>query len=71
MDSVQATAMIDGLADFFAHSVRTPILRRPDEYGLDYEDVFFPSLDGVPLEGWLIPAKSDRLIICNNFMPGN
>ncbi len=46
-----------------AHSTRTPILRRPDEYGLDYEDVFFPALDGVTLEGWFIPADSDRLII--------
>jgi len=36
-----------------------------------YEDVFFPSLDGVGLEGWFIPADSDRLVICNHFMPGN
>jgi len=63
--------VIDGLADFFAHSMRTPILRQPDEYGMAYEDVFFPSLDGVALEGWFIPADSDRLVICNHFMPGN
>jgi hypothetical protein len=69
--ATQATTVIDGLADFFAHSVRTPILRRPDEYELNYEDVFFPSMDGVSLEGWFIPAKSDRLTICNHFMPGN
>ena len=43
---------------------RAPVLRRPDEVGLDYEDVFFPSMDGVPLEGWFIPAAgSDKLII--------
>jgi pimeloyl-ACP methyl ester carboxylesterase len=71
MDPNEANTVIDGLADFFAHSVRTPVLRRPDEYGLAYEDVFFPSMDGVPLEGWFIPAQSDRLIICNHFMPGN
>lgn len=34
-------AFVDGLADFFAAGARTPILRRPDELGLDYEDVFF------------------------------
>ena len=50
---------------------RAPVLRRPDEVGLDYEDVFFPSMDGVPLEGWFIPADSDRLIIHNHFLPGN
>jgi uncharacterized protein len=63
--------IIDGLADFFAKSMRTPVLRRPDEYGMPYQDVFFPSLDGVGLEGWFIPADSDRLVICNHFMPGN
>jgi hypothetical protein len=37
-------------ADVMAHSTRTPILRWPNEYGLEYEDVFFPALDGVTLE---------------------
>ncbi|WP_063063440.1 alpha/beta hydrolase family protein [Nocardia violaceofusca] len=49
---------------------RAPVLRRPDEVGLDYEDVTFPSMDGLPLEGWFIPADSDRLIIHNHFLPG-
>jgi hypothetical protein len=62
---------INGLADLMAHSTRTPILRRPDEYGMEYEDVFFPAMDGVTLEGWFIPADSDRLIICNHPMPCN
>ena len=42
---------------------RAPLLRRPDEVGLDYEDVTFPSMDGVPLEGWFIPADSDTQIM--------
>jgi uncharacterized protein len=71
MSEVNPDQIIDGLADFFAKSMRTPILRRPDEYDMSYEDVFFPSLDGVGLEGWFIPADSDRLVICNHFMPGN
>ena len=62
---------IDDLADLMAHSTRTPILRWPNEYGLAYEDVFFPALDGVTLEGWFIPADSDRLLICNHPMPCN
>lgn len=50
---------------------RAPVLRRPDEVGLEYENVTFPSMDGVPLEGWFIPADSDKLIIHNHFLPGN
>lgn len=48
---------------------RSPVLRKPEEYGLEYEDVFFPSLDGVPLEGWFIPCEgSDKLVIANHPM---
>ena len=67
----RAQVFIDGLADLMAHSARTPILRWPDEYGLEYEDVFFPAMDGVTLEGWFIPSDSDRLLICNHPMPCN
>ncbi|MES0810135.1 alpha/beta hydrolase [Roseibium sp. SCPC15] len=45
---------------------RSPVLKTPADYGMDYEDVFFPSLDGVPLEAWFIPADSEKLIICNH-----
>lgn len=62
---------IQGFAELLAKGQRTPILRTPDQYGMAYEEVFFPSLDGVPLEGWFIPADSDRLVICNHFLPGN
>lgn len=39
--------------------------------GLGYENVTFESMDGVPLEGWFIPADSDTLVIHNHFLPGN
>jgi hypothetical protein len=71
MSKTESAQIISGLAEFFAKSMRTPILRRPDEYGMAYEDVFFPSLDGVGLEGWFIPADPDRIVIANHFMPGN
>jgi hypothetical protein len=41
---------------------------RRDEFD---EDVFFPSLDGVPLEAWFIPADSDKLLIINHPMTCN
>lgn len=71
MNDAEAKTFIDSMAEMMSHSSRSPILRRPDEYGLAYEDVFFPSLDGVPLEGWFIPADSDRLVIANHPMPCN
>lgn len=45
---------------------RSPILHTPDEAGLDYEDVFFPAADGVPLEGWFIPAPGSRRVVIAN-----
>ncbi|HAA17165.1 MAG TPA: alpha/beta hydrolase [Cytophagales bacterium] len=52
---------------------RSPVLRRPDEYGLEYEDVSFQSADGLALEGWYIFSKtpSNKVVICNHFSPGN
>ncbi|MBL0910633.1 alpha/beta hydrolase, partial [Pectobacterium carotovorum] len=61
-------AFINGLADLMAHSTRTPILRWPNEYGMEFEEIFFPAIDGVTVEGWFIPADSDKLIICNHPM---
>jgi pimeloyl-ACP methyl ester carboxylesterase len=67
----QPEALINGMADLMAHSTRTPILRWPREYGMAYEEIFFPALDGVAIEGWFIPADSDRLLIFNHPMPCN
>jgi hypothetical protein len=71
MTTTTSNEFIDGLADFWAHLKRSPVFRRPDEVGLEYEEVFFPSMDGVALDGRFMPAEPDRLIIHNHFMPGN
>ncbi|KAH8683666.1 Alpha/Beta hydrolase protein [Ilyonectria robusta] len=72
MVSDTVTAFVDPFAQLFAHSLRSPILRYPSEEGLEFEEVWFPSLDGVVLEGWFIPCKgSDKLIIANHPMPCN
>jgi fermentation-respiration switch protein FrsA (DUF1100 family) len=39
------------------------VLKTPKDYGMEYEDVEFKSLDGLNIKGWLIKAKSDKLII--------
>jgi uncharacterized protein len=71
MTDAKSEAFINGMADLMAHSTRSPILRWPNEYGMDYEEIFFPALDGVTIEGWFIPGKSDRLLIFNHPMPCN
>ena len=54
-------------ADGFSWLRRAPVLHSPSEHGLEYEDVTFPACDGVPLEGWFIPAQgSSKLIIANH-----
>ena len=50
---------------------RTPILRRPSDYDMAYEDVFFPAMDGTVIEGWFIPGSSDDVIIVNHFKGAN
>lgn len=75
MTSDQAQAAFDQFLQLWTTGTtggrRAPVLRRPDEVGLEYENVTFPSMDGVPLEGWFIPADSDKLVIHNHFLPGN
>jgi uncharacterized protein len=68
----RAEQILERFADAFSFQRRSPILHSPAEYGLDYENVTFPSRDGVPLEGWYIPAPgSGRLIIANHPMGFN
>ena len=63
--------MIEQYAQLFRNGARTPVLRRPDDYGMEFEEVTFPASYGVPLEGWYIPADSNRLLIVNHPMTCN
>ncbi|SIF23576.1 Uncharacterised protein [Mycobacteroides abscessus subsp. abscessus] len=59
--------LIKQLAETFGRPIRSPILHWPDEYGLEYESVSFPSEDGVPLDAWFIPCKgSNKIAIANH-----
>ncbi|KAI8939224.1 hypothetical protein NX059_005051 [Plenodomus lindquistii] len=63
---------VESYAQLYKNGQRSPILRRPDEYGMKYEDIFFPSLDGTVLQGWFIPApNAKKLIIANHPMTCN
>lgn len=58
-------------AGLFKTGLRTPVMRKPSDYGMDFEECWFPSMDGVPLEAWFIPADSDKLLIINHPMTCN
>ena len=69
MSDPQIEEALQKFADGFAQSYRAPVLHTPAEEGLEFEEVTFPATDGVPLEGWFIPAAgSGKLIIVNHPM---
>ena len=70
MEALQKTEFLNMLANALAKPPQTPILRKPDEYGLEYEEISFQASDGLTLKGWFIPAESNKLIIHNHFSPG-
>ncbi|PAU80455.1 alpha/beta hydrolase [Halovibrio salipaludis] len=53
--------------------LRSVLHKTPDDHGMtDWEDIYFQSDDGTPLEGWYIPAKggeTNQLIIFNHALP--
>ncbi|NRB47397.1 MAG: alpha/beta hydrolase [Saprospiraceae bacterium] len=71
MVNEQQTQMLTALAQGLSMPPRTPILRTPKDYGLDFEEISFTTGDGVTINGWFIPADSDKIIISNHFSPGN
>ncbi len=53
--------------------LRSVLFKTPDDYGMTgWRNIYFQSDDGIPLEGWYIPAKggeSDKLVIFNHALP--
>jgi len=55
---------LNTFANGLAHTSRSPVLRTPADEGLEYQDLTYPSADGVPLEAWFIPRDgSGQLIV--------
>ena len=42
---------------------RQPVPKTPKDYGMDFQHIEFKAADGVNIKGWLIPAKSNKLVI--------
>jgi uncharacterized protein len=63
----QIDKTLQRLAEGFRSWPNAPIMHWPDEAGLEYENVFFPSEDGISLEGWFIPRRgSNKIIVANH-----
>ncbi len=62
--------ILDRIADGFSRPGRSPLLHDPAEQRLSYEDVAFPARDGVPLEGWFIPAPNATAVVIANHPMG-
>lgn len=67
----QQTQVLTTLAQGLSTPPKTPIVRTPKEYGMEYEEISFVTEDAVTIKGWFIPADSDKLIISNHFSPAN
>jgi pimeloyl-ACP methyl ester carboxylesterase len=63
---------IKQLARFNSVGMRVPIVRKPSDYDMSFEELTIPSYDNVPLKAWYIPySNSNKLIICNHPAPMN
>ena len=71
MVNEQQKQMLSILAHGLSFPPRTPILRTPSDYDMEFEEVSFETGDGVTITGWFIPTDSDKVIISNHFSPAN
>ncbi len=44
------------------HLPRQETLKTPSDYGLEYDNIAFESMDNIPLKGWWIPGEGDAVI---------
>lgn len=66
-DEERAQGLIQGIVAAFRQQPRSPLLATPALLGLPFENITFPSEDGVPLEAWFIPKEgSKKLVIANH-----
>ncbi|EGW38509.1 alpha/beta hydrolase [Desulfosporosinus sp. OT] len=46
------------------HPIREPVVSKPSEFGLTYQDVIFASReDNIKLSGWYIPAQNAKAVV--------
>lgn len=55
------------LANTMLKPLPQPIPKTPEDYGMSYRDVEFPTRDGLTLRGWLVNENADKVIIMTHF----
>ena len=55
----------------FVYFPESAIARTPSDIDLDYDDVFFSTSDGVRLNGWFVPGKSEMTLLWFHGNAGN
>ena len=48
-----------GCTNMFFYPIKEHLLE-PKKYGISYDDIYFPTTDGLTLHGWLLPAKGEE-----------
>ncbi len=66
-----AARQTDLLDRYFVFFPDRQIHRTPEDLGLQYEDVFFTTSDGVRLHGWFIPSDGDTTVVWLHGNAGN
>lgn len=46
MEQEKIIQAVTNTAQMMTKPLRTPVYRCPDEYGMEYEDIFFNAIDG-------------------------
>jgi uncharacterized protein len=54
---ILALALLSGCTHLFFFPSRTLVVS-PEQLGLEYEEIYFPSADGTRLHGWFFPART-------------
>ena len=59
------------LGRHFVYFPESEVARTPSDIDLDYDDVFFSTSDGVRLNGWFVPGKSEMTLLWFHGNAGN
>ena len=65
------TRTTDILDRYFIFFPDRTVNRDPSDRGLDFEDVYFTTSDGVQLNGWLVPGRNDTTLLWLHGNAGN
>jgi len=57
-------------ANAFLHPRRHPVVETPADWGLDYREVAFTTVDGLTLRGWYLPSNSGAAILVGHGIGG-